>query len=340
MMCRSESGIRWWTSATRPATEFSTAIIASAARPSLTAANASSNWVQGKVVISGKTRRQARSEYAPKVPWNAIVCCVIRLMHLPEQFAGANEIGRSVDLHPEPGGLDQADRDVHPGFERAQLLETLALFEHAPGQTDKALERLASIGVEPDMLVVRSFSPRHYRLAEIERACGLARVNKSSNHLVDAGIRECGLVFDYRSERGDVDFGVRKAGKRHANCCGIQEGQIALYVDYGIKGAVGVELRDRCVDAVRSGRVAWIGHDCPPAGCFDRIGNRLVAAGDDDRADLCGDRTPPDMHDHRHPAHLRQRLARQAARGEPGGDQNDRVLWCSSGHDRSLQPIG
>src|SRR5215472_2781047 len=100
------------------------------------------------------------------------------------------------------------------------------------------------------MLVMRPFSPWHYRLAEIERACGPARVGKSGNHLVDAGIPECGLVLDYRGERGDVDFGVRKAGKRHPNCCGIQEGQVALYVDYGVEGAVGVELRDRCVDAV------------------------------------------------------------------------------------------
>src|SRR6516225_3230980 len=190
MMWRSESGIRWWTSATRPATEFSTAIIASAARPSLTAAKASSHWVQGKVAICGKTRRQARSEEAPKVPWNAILCSGIGLMRLSEKVACTLEIGRCVDLHPEPVGLDQADRDAHTALERAQLLEVFALFEHAAWEPDKALEGLPPIGVEPDMLVMRSCSPWYHCLAEIERAGRSGRVGKAGNDLVDAGIRE------------------------------------------------------------------------------------------------------------------------------------------------------
>jgi hypothetical protein len=53
--------------------------------------------------------------------------------------ACALEIGRCIDLHPEPAGLDQADRDMHSGLERAQLLEMFALFEHAARQPDKAL---------------------------------------------------------------------------------------------------------------------------------------------------------------------------------------------------------
>ena len=55
--------------------------------------------------------------------------------------------------------LDQADRDAHAGFERAQLLEPLALFEHAARQRDEPLERGAAIGVEPDMLVMRARRP-------------------------------------------------------------------------------------------------------------------------------------------------------------------------------------
>ena len=130
------------------------------------------------------------------------------------------------------------------------------------------------------------------------------------------------------------------AGECHANRRGIQKGQVALDVDHGVEGVTRIKLNDRFMDAVRSGRLVWVGHDRPTAGRFDRIGNRPVAAGDDDRPDLCGNRAPPDMHDHRHPADLRQRLAGQARRGEPGGDQNDRVLWRSSGHGRSSQPIG
>jgi hypothetical protein len=83
------------------------------------------------------------------VPWNAIVCSIIDLsglglsgiglVRLSEQMARALEIGRCVDLHSEPVGLDQADRDMHSGLERAQLLEMFALFEHAARQPDKAL---------------------------------------------------------------------------------------------------------------------------------------------------------------------------------------------------------
>src|SRR5215470_2476489 len=129
-------------------------------------------------------------------------------MRLLEQFAGTCEIGRVVDLYTEPTGFYQADRDVHPGFERAQLLEMLALFKNAPRQSDKALEGLASIGVEPDMLVVRPIAPRHHRLAEIERASGSGRVDKSSNHLVDASISKRAFVLDHGGERSDVGFGI------------------------------------------------------------------------------------------------------------------------------------
>ena len=52
-MCRGEVGIRWWMSATRPAREFSMGIIARCARPSVTAAKASSKVGQGSGVQSG-----------------------------------------------------------------------------------------------------------------------------------------------------------------------------------------------------------------------------------------------------------------------------------------------
>ncbi len=52
-MCSGEVGIRWWMSATRPASEFSMGIIARCARPSVTAAKASSKVGQGSGVQSG-----------------------------------------------------------------------------------------------------------------------------------------------------------------------------------------------------------------------------------------------------------------------------------------------
>src|SRR6266436_3942606 len=103
----------------------------------------------------------------------------MRLMSLSQQLASAFEIGRGVDLHPEAVGLDQADGDVHARLERAQLLEMLALFEHAPRQSDEAFESLAPIGVEPDMFVMRPGTPGHNRLAEIERARRPGRIGKA-----------------------------------------------------------------------------------------------------------------------------------------------------------------
>src|ERR1700730_11518182 len=94
----------------------------------------------------------------------------IALLHPFHESAGAREIGRGIDLHAKAGGLDQADGNSHPGFERAQLLEVLALFQHATRQPDESLERPASIGIEPDMLVMRSRPPRYDGFAEIERA--------------------------------------------------------------------------------------------------------------------------------------------------------------------------
>ncbi len=120
--------------------------------------------------------------------------------------------------------------------------------------------------------------------------------------------------------------GSAEPGKRDANRRRIEHRQVALHVDDGVVGAIGVELRDRRLDAVGAGRQLRIGHHRAPAGRFDRIGDRPVAAGDDDRAELGGDGAAPDMNDHRHPADVGERLAGQPRRGEPGGDQDDRVV--------------
>ena len=53
MMCRSESGRKWWMSATRPAIELSIGIIARSASPLSTAAKTSSNDAQASASQSG-----------------------------------------------------------------------------------------------------------------------------------------------------------------------------------------------------------------------------------------------------------------------------------------------
>src|SRR6516162_7135387 len=115
-------------------------------------------------------------------------------------------------------------------LERAQLLEALALLEHAARQPDKAVEGLAPIGVEADMLVMRSLAPGYHRLAEIERAGRPSRVDKPGDDLVDAGIGERSLVLDQGGECRDVSVRVGEAVKCRPNRGGIQQRQIALDV--------------------------------------------------------------------------------------------------------------
>src|SRR5438128_1161219 len=114
-----------------------------------------------------------------------MVCSGMAVLRGSEKLARTFEISRGVDLDAEPASLNQADRDPHACLERAQLLEAFALFEHAARQRDEPLERLSPIGIEPDMLVMRTFAPRDDRLAEIERARRSGRVCKGGDDLVD-----------------------------------------------------------------------------------------------------------------------------------------------------------
>jgi hypothetical protein len=86
---------------------------------------------------------------------------------LSHQSAGTVEISRRIHLYAKTARLDQAYRDSHARFERAQLFKPLALFKYATGQSDKPLQRGAAIRVQPDVFVMRPVAPWHDRLAEI-----------------------------------------------------------------------------------------------------------------------------------------------------------------------------
>ena len=68
-MLSSDFGSSAWMSATRPAIELSMGIMASAARPSVTAAKASSKVGQARGSQSGYTAWQDWCEKAPGSPW-------------------------------------------------------------------------------------------------------------------------------------------------------------------------------------------------------------------------------------------------------------------------------
>ena len=236
--------------------------------------------------------------------------------HLPS----AGEIGRRIDLHADLRLVDQADPDAHPGFERAQLFEPLALFENAARQGHKAVERGAAIGVEADMLVMRSVAPRHRRLAEIERARRTGPVGEPGRDLVDAGVGERRRIGDLGRQGRDIGVGFAERRQRDADRGGIEHRHVALDIDDGVMGPPRIERRERRVDAVRAGRQRRIGHHGASAGALDRFGDLAVGAGDDDRAAIGGDRQAPDMHDHRRAGDVGQRLVRAAGwrRAAPG----------------------
>ena len=172
MMCRPEVGIRWWMSATRPATEFSIGIMPSAAEPSFTAASASSKVGAGSALNSGKASWQAICELAPGSPWNTIVFWdITRLVgwiRHPAAGAGAGEVGRHVDA--ERHGVDEGDVDAHPGLQGAELLQPLAPLQRRGRKGNEAGERRPPVGVEPDMVIERPRPGGRGGAGEIERA--------------------------------------------------------------------------------------------------------------------------------------------------------------------------
>ena len=77
---------------------------------------------------------------------------------LRHQLARAGEIGGSIDT--ERHRVNERHVDAHAGFERAQLLEAFALLERRWRQGHEALERGAAIGIEADVMIMRTrFSP-------------------------------------------------------------------------------------------------------------------------------------------------------------------------------------
>ena len=81
---------------------------------------------------------------------------------------GAGEIGGGVDA--ERHGIDDGRVDAHAVFQRAELLELLALLKRRRRQRDVAIEDGAAIGVEPDVMIERTRSIRGGGAGEIKDA--------------------------------------------------------------------------------------------------------------------------------------------------------------------------
>ena len=73
-----------------------------------------------------------------------------------DQTAGALEIGRSIDT--VGNSVNDRDVDAHLSFERAQLLEPFALLERRRRQRYEALEAIAAISIDADVVVERAIA--------------------------------------------------------------------------------------------------------------------------------------------------------------------------------------
>ena len=89
------------------------------------------------------------------------------LVYLRRISRARSKIFRGV--HAKRHRIDHFDVDAHAGFQRAQLFETLALFERRRWQRHETLQRRPPISVEPNMMVKRALAPRRSRAGEIER---------------------------------------------------------------------------------------------------------------------------------------------------------------------------
>ncbi len=85
-----------------------------------------------------------------------------------DETAGALKVGRSIDT--EGNSVNDRHIDPHLGFESAQLLKLFALFQRRRRQRDEALEAVAAIGIDTDVMVKRPIARRRRGAREIERA--------------------------------------------------------------------------------------------------------------------------------------------------------------------------
>src|SRR5690349_2976499 len=120
-------------------------------------------------------------EFAPGSPWNTMVlrffaclvmaCCYQRLRWTSPSRRrwgscaapcehGARLLQLLGRVDAERHRRDQRDVDAHAGLERAQLLELLAPLQRRGREPHEPLERVAAVGVEPDVMVERPVAVR------------------------------------------------------------------------------------------------------------------------------------------------------------------------------------
>ena len=199
-------------------------------------------------------------------------------------------------VDPERCGGHAGAADAHPGLQRPQLLQPLALFERRRRQADEPGERLPPPGVDPEMVPERARAVRHHGAGEIKGGRQLPARREGADGLHDG--RRGGLVgaLDGRHQRADVVPRHRAEGR--AQIFRRQGRQVALEVHHHVVPSLRVELAQGGVDPVGAGGEVGIGHHRGPAGAAHGVGDLRLAAGDRDRSDggLLGEAEHADDH--------------------------------------------
>ena len=190
----------------------------------------------------------------------------------------------------------------HARFQRAQLLQLLALFQRRRRQVDKARQRGAPEGIDADMVKQRPIAGRRARAGEIERPAPIAR----SRPMPPPASRRLDCRSRLRSSisAASVAISAPVACQRIHHCANvsrIERGQIALQIDHHIMRAVADRSsRSAAKHTVRTGR--QIGdRSAPPCRppVSIAVSDLRLRRGDDHRPDVRRHRLPPDAHDHR-----------------------------------------
>ena len=155
--------------------------------------------------------------------------------------AGALEIGRSIDT--ERNRVNERGVDAHARLERAQLLQPLALLERRRRQGDEACQRRAPIGVNADMMVMRSVARRHGQAAEVERAADRGRAPSSDRRTRPPPSPRWDCRARHRIVMRVTTVPMSTAGSA-SGASAARDGrrvdgrQVALHVDHGIVPAL------------------------------------------------------------------------------------------------------
>src|SRR5215467_7241334 len=83
-----------------------------------------------------------------------------------QQRAGALKVGGSIDT--EGSHVNERHVDAHTGAKRAQLLQFFPFLEAAGRQFDETRQRSAAIGIDADVMEMRTGARRAARAREVE----------------------------------------------------------------------------------------------------------------------------------------------------------------------------